>query len=72
MNTSLVSAILTVFILAYVFSAWIFMLKQKQGASFIASFDKAIQRGAVFFILGSGLSFIALVSDNSAQAFTFI
>ena len=71
MNTSLVSAILIVFILAYLFTAFNFMMKQKQGASFVASFDEAIQRGAVLFILGSGLTFITLMSDNYAQAFSF-
>lgn len=61
METSLVNAILIMFILSYVFSASIFMAKQKQGASFIASFDKAIVRGGCFFLLGSGLSFAAMM-----------
>jgi hypothetical protein len=70
MKTSLVvDAILTMFVLAYVFSAWIFMMKQKQGASFITSFDKAMVRGGCFFIFGSGLSLVAIVSNNFPQGF---
>jgi hypothetical protein len=69
METSLVNAILIMFILAYVFSALIFMAKQKQGASFIASFDKAIVRGGCFFLLGSGLSFVVMMHGNLSQVF---
>lgn len=68
MKTSLlVNVILTMFVLSYVFSAWTFMAKQKLGASFITSFDKAIVRGAWFFALGSGLSFITVVYSTVPQ-----
>lgn len=70
MKTSLVvNAILTVFVLSYVFAAWTFLMKQKQEASFITSFDKAIVRGGCFFVLGSGLSFIAVAYGNFPQMF---
>ena len=70
MKTSLVvNAILTVFVLSYVVSACTFMVKQKLGASFIESFDKAIVRGAWLFALGSGLSFITVMYGNAPQLF---
>ena len=64
MNASLVNAILTGFILAYVFTAVIFMVKQKQGASFVESFDKAILRGGWFFAFVSCLSFLGVMSGS--------
>jgi len=64
-----INAILTMFVLSYVFSACTFMVKQKLGASFIDSFDKAIVKGAWFFALGSGLSFITVMYGNFPQAF---
>lgn len=71
MKTSLVvNVILTVFVLSYIFSACTFMVKQKLGASFIESFDKAILKGAWLFALGSGLSFITVIYGNFPQVFT--
>lgn len=67
MKTSYMDAILTMFVLAYIFSAWVFMIKQKQGASFVTSFDKAIVRGGCFFVLGSGLSFALMMYGNFPQ-----
>ena len=62
MKTSLlINVILTVFVLSYIFSALTFMAKQKLGTSFIDSFDNAIVRGAWFFALGSGMSFITVM-----------
>ena len=69
METSLINASLTMFVLAYIFSACIFMVKQKQGDSFITSFDKAIVRGGCFFVFGSGLSFVVMMSGNLPQVF---
>ena len=70
MNTSLVlNAILTVFVLANIFAGWTFMSKQKQGYSFITSFDKASVGGGCFFALGSGIYFIVDLSGNLSQAF---
>ena len=70
MKTSLiVNAILTIFVLSYLFSAFTFMVKQRLGASFIESFDKAIVRGAWFFALGSGMSFITVMYGNVSQVF---
>lgn len=70
MKTSLViDAILTIFVLSYVFSAWTFMVKQKLGASFTESFDRAIVRGAWFFAFGSGLSFVTVMYGNIPQVF---
>ena len=64
MKAPFIDVILTTFVLAYVFSAWIFMMRQKQGDTFITSFDKAVVRGGCFFILGSGLSFVLMVYGN--------
>ncbi len=70
MNSSLVvDAVLSVFVLSYVFSGLTFVAKQKQGASFITSFDQAIARGSWFFALGSGLSFVTLMYGNLPQLF---
>jgi len=64
MKSSLLDAILTVFVIAYVFFGLIFMGNQKHGASFIVSFDKAIVKGGCFFALGSGLSLVAIEYGN--------
>lgn len=69
MNTSLVHAILTMFVMAYVYAAWIFLLQQRRGESFIASCDKAMVRGGLFFAAGSVLSFIAVTYGNFAPVF---
>ena len=69
MNISFINAVLTVFILAYVYSAVVFMSKQKRGADFTASFDKAIVRGGCFFLIGSGLSFVVMMSGNFSPGF---
>lgn len=70
MKTSLlVNVILTTFVLSYIVSACTFMVKQKLGASFIESFDKAFVRGAWLFALGSGLSFITIMYGNFPQGF---
>ena len=69
MKTSLIDVVLIVFILSYVFSALIFMVKQKNGASFIVSFDKAIVRGGCFFVFGSGLSLVAIMYGNFTPGF---
>jgi len=70
MKTSLiVNAILTVLVLTYFYSAWTFMVKQKLGESFITSFDNAIVRGAWFFALGSGMSFITVMYGIVPQGF---
>jgi len=62
------NSILTILILAYCFSAFIFLLKQKQGASFASSFDKAIAMGGIVFISGSGL----VSTWNGNLVFAFI
>jgi hypothetical protein len=70
MKTSLlVNAILIVFILTYVYSAFTFMMKQKLGDSFIASFDKAMVSGGCFFVLGSGLTCLSIMYGNFPQGF---
>jgi hypothetical protein len=69
MKTSLVNAVLAMFVMAYFYAAWIFMMQQKHCIPFIASFDKSIVRGGCFFVLGSGLSFITIVYGNFQQVF---
>jgi hypothetical protein len=68
-NSLIVNTILIMFVLANVYSALVFTTKQKLGASFIESFDKAIVKGAWFFVLGSGLSFITVMYGNVPQVF---
>ena len=57
MEFTLINAILFSVVVAYVLSAWDFMRAQKKGASFIASFDRALIRGGCLFLLSSGMAF---------------
>lgn len=59
MNNLLVHTLLVVFILAYAFSGGIFIILQRQGLSFITSFDKALARGSILLVCGSCLDVIA-------------
>jgi hypothetical protein len=51
-----------VLILAYVLMCGIFIVSQRQGQNFIASFDKALVWGGGFFIIGSCLDTVAYVA----------
>ena len=63
-TTLIINTVLSIFVLAYIFSAMTFLIKQKQGTSFTASFDQAIARGGYFFIAGSSLAFVAIMVSN--------
>jgi steroid 5-alpha reductase family enzyme len=62
MNPVSVETFMIVLILAYVFMSGIFIISQRQGQTFIASFDKAIVWGSGFFVIGSCLDTIAYVT----------
>jgi hypothetical protein len=62
MNPISVETFMFVLILAYVLMCGIFILRQRQGHTFIASFDKAIVWGGGFFIIGSCLNTVASVA----------
>lgn len=51
--------LLALSVLAYVFMGIVFIVYQKRGQSFIASFDKAVVWAIGFFVVGSTLTAIA-------------
>jgi steroid 5-alpha reductase family enzyme len=55
----LVEMLMITLILACVFTGVIFIISQRQGQTFIASFDKAIVWGSGLFVIGGLLSTIA-------------
>jgi len=59
MNPILVETFMAVLVLAYVFMGGVFIVSQKQGKSFVASFDKAFAWGSCLFIFGYGLDTVA-------------
>lgn len=61
MNHTLVETLMTTLILACIFMGAAFIFFQKQGQSFIASFDKAIVWGLGLFVIGSSLSTVTFV-----------
>ena len=62
MNSISVETFMIVLILAYVFMSGVFIVSQKQGHTFVASFDKAIVWGGGFFVIGSCLNTVANVA----------
>jgi hypothetical protein len=62
MNPILVETFMTVLILAYVFMGGVFIFSQKQGHTFVESFDKAFIWGGCSFIAGYGLNTVAYVT----------
>ena len=69
MNITFLEVILVIYIFAYIFAGSVFMLKQKQGASFIISCDKALIRGGCFFVFSSGLSLVVKLYGGLLQVF---
>ncbi len=61
MNHALVETLMDTLILACVFMGAVFIISQRQGQTFIASFDKAIVWGSGIFVIGGFLSTIAYV-----------
>jgi preprotein translocase subunit YajC len=57
----LVETLMTMLILACIFMGVVFIISQRQGKSFIASFDKAIVWGSGLFVIGGFLSTVAYV-----------
>lgn len=57
-----VETFMIILILAYVFMGGIFMVSQRQGQSFVASFDKAMVWGSGVFVIGSCLDTAAYVA----------
>ena len=62
MNHLLATLFIIVLILSYAFMAVVVIVSQKQGHTFVASFDKAIVWGGGFFVIGSCLNTVANVA----------
>lgn len=62
MNHTLVEMLMATLILACVFMSGVFIISQRQGKTFIASFDTAIVWGSSLFLVGGCLSTIAYVA----------
>ena len=62
MNPIAVETFMIVLILVYVFMSGIFIFSQKQGRSFIVSFDKAFVWGSCLFVAGYGVDTVAYVA----------
>ena len=56
MNHSLIETVMAALIFGYVFMGAVFFTHQRQGQSFIASFDKAMVWGGGLFVVGCCLS----------------
>jgi hypothetical protein len=52
MHFTLSEAFLAALIVAYIFSGGVFIVSQKQGHTFIASFDKSVGLGCLLFFFG--------------------
>jgi hypothetical protein len=62
MNPILAETFMAVLILAYVFMGGVFIVSQKQGKTFVESFDKAFIWGGCLFVAGYGLDTVAYVT----------
>jgi hypothetical protein len=62
MNPISVETILILLITAYVLSGGIFIFSQRQGQTYIASFDRAIAWGGSLFVIGNCLDAVAYVT----------
>ena len=56
MHHTLIEMLMTLLIMACAFMSAVFIAHQKQGQTFIASFDKAIAYGSYLFVIGCCLS----------------
>jgi hypothetical protein len=62
MNPKWVESFMALLILAYVFMGLVFIAHQKQGKSFVASFDKAFIWGVWLFAIGNGINAVTYVA----------
>ena len=62
MNPILIQTFMAALILAYVFMGGVFVVSQKQGKTFVASFDKAIVWGGCLFVVFCGLNTVVYVA----------
>ncbi len=62
MNPISVETFMIVLILACVCMGGVFIVSQRKGQTFIASFDKAILWGSALFVIGSCLDTVAYVA----------
>jgi hypothetical protein len=62
MNPKYVETFMALLILAYVFMGVAFIAHQKQGKSFLDSFDKAFIWGGCLFVIGYGIDIVAYVA----------
>jgi hypothetical protein len=62
MNHALIEMLMATLILACIFMGVVFIISQRQGLTFIASFDKAIVWGGSLFVIGGVLSTVAYVA----------
>lgn len=58
MNHALIETLMSILILTCIFMGMVFIIRQRQGQTFIASFDKAIVWGSGLFVIGGVLSTI--------------
>ena len=61
MNPKYVETFMALLILAYIFMGVIFIAHQKQGKSFLESFDKAFIWGGILFVIGYGIDAVAYI-----------
>ncbi len=62
MNPMSIEASLCALILTYAFMSCIFMIAQRQGLNFVASFDKAFVWGSCLFVAGYSLDTVVYVA----------
>lgn len=62
MNPTLAETFMIMLILAYVFMGGVFIVSQKRGHTFIASFDKALVWGTCLFVISYGLDTAAFAT----------
>jgi hypothetical protein len=58
METLFIQTFMVVLVMVYTFMGGIFCISQKQGKSFVASFDRAFALGSGLFLYGSSLNVI--------------